>query len=299
MMCWMCWFPPQAGRNPATLRPFVDRLLAHTADNPAGAGAAWLVPGALRNAVVQRALHPDLGLMVQHLVGRPAGAWGIFHARRARPGNRATKWCHPHATQRGTMRMLLTYNGVARLVRREGAALWAEAQAQFGATRVNPVLIPALVGWFGFDRCAELGLPNTTICVEEVEDADQSVWRIRAWRKLDRFPLFVLANGAVASEGGEGEFASVREVPLGMTLLGGGQDGEGDGVSEPPVDDVSAIVDDMTAPTPDDRTLATSTRSSTEERDRGSVSVASQARVRQEAAQDDADATDPDDEEVA
>jgi len=230
-MCWMTWLPPAAGRDPGTLRAFVDLLMEHTDDNPAGAGASWFVPGMAGNAATMKSLRPQLDLMVNHLVGRPAGAWGVFHARRAPVGNRATKWCHPHFVRRPTARLLVTYNGIARLVERESCArpLWTALQtnASFlrsnGTVHVNPMLITRAIVAYGLDHCAELGLPNSVIAYEEMDDADSAVWRIRIWRQLARFPLYCLANGAVASEnGGADEYAAVGgEIPVGMHEVDG------------------------------------------------------------------------------
>jgi hypothetical protein len=113
--------------------------------------------------------------------------------------------------------MLLTYNGVAKLMRDEGTALWDRAVGMF--LPVNPLLVPLMIGAVGLDAAVAAGLPNTVICYEEVPDADLAASRIRIWRKLERFPIYTLQCGGVASEGGEGEFTSIGTVDLGMTEL--------------------------------------------------------------------------------
>lgn len=223
-MCWMVWLPPTSGRDPATLRVFLDRMMARASDNPAGAGAAWFIPGALADAATVRALRPDIGRMVRLLTReRPPLAWGVFHVRRAPQGNRATRWCHPHTAQYGSTRMLLTYNGVAKLTRTESPRLWDAATRYYGEEpHVSPILVPMLISVYGLAGACVLGLPQTVVCYEEEDDADQASWRIVAWRRLDRLPLYHLANGGIASENeGVGEFSATHELPPGTMLING------------------------------------------------------------------------------
>lgn len=200
---------------------YATKLADRAADNPAGAGVAWFAPGAVDGGQEIRSLFPSLGDMVDLLLRRPPAAWGVFHVRRAPPGNRATRWCHPHRVWRGPTRLLLTYAGVAKLAREERTPLWDAATRICGQEPyVNPLLVPWFLSHFPLRGAGELGLPNTVVCYEERDDADQASWRILAWRKHARFPLFRLANGAVSStDDGTGEWAAEAELPVGLTVI--------------------------------------------------------------------------------
>jgi len=209
-MCRQVWLPPAAGRDAPSLRRYLDRLVASIEDAPAGAGAGWVGPG--YGWRIERGLRADVGVLAGIVANRPNGAWGVFHVRRAWPGNRATKWCHPHQMLNSVTTVgvigVLTYNGKPSLAVRENPEI-ADLVTSLG-WRINPLLVPRVVMQLGWLR-AKLLLPQTVMAAIRTNPG----WMHVACIKHERFPLYRLENGAVATEGAEGEFASVGRLATG------------------------------------------------------------------------------------
>jgi hypothetical protein len=207
-MCRMAWFPPHSARDPATLRPFIDALIEPTLSDPAGAGAGWVWPGISLH--INRKLLPNIDGLVSLITTRPGAAWGMFHARRAPAGQRASRWCHPHVVRNPSRVVLVTYNGMPRLLEREPGSLWALAQER--GLPCNPRLVARLIARRGWAAAAP-DLPQTAICYQQ--EASGLV-TLAVHRRHERFPLFLLANGTVASLGlTDSEYAVAGELALG------------------------------------------------------------------------------------
>lgn len=208
-MCRQAWFPPgNRARNYTTLLTYLKQL-EHSAGGD-GNGAAWVKVDDY-NYLTRRGMSYTAEEATRLIVGRPERAWGVFHARMASGGAKINAGCHPHIYRfpgEGSMDrlVLLTHNGT-----------WGDGLKKVPQYPSDSAFLSALIAQRGWSRIAPK--VDQTICAAVWETKDRS-WRFLAWR--NSFPLVLLADGTVASEGSDddkSEFTATNSLLTGGHAL--------------------------------------------------------------------------------
>lgn len=209
-MCRQAWFRPgDSARDVEKLAAFFAALEKSCGGHGNGAGYVDLRDGSYDTRKGERVTVRECAEIVAN---RPASAWGIFHTRLASAGTRSDVGCHPHVyetrqpDEAKRRLVVLTHNGTWRAW--QGACIALRKQYP-----TDSATIAALIAQFGFGIATEI---EETVVVAIRE---RGRWRLRAWR--DSLPLVLLANGGIASEGGEGEFEAKSALCRGPHHLTG------------------------------------------------------------------------------
>jgi predicted glutamine amidotransferase len=200
-MCRQAWFPPSAARNPNALVPYLSLLEKSAGGHGNGAGWVDMETGRYR---VEKAVSMSNADAAKMIASRPRGAWGIYHTRLISAGVRDDRGCHPHVyesqqSERKARRLVvLTHNGTWNH--------WIGACIAL-ATKYpsDSATIAALIADRGWSKIAPAVDQTIIVALRE-----QGKWRIRIWK--NSYPLVLLENGGIASEGGHGEFRAAREL---------------------------------------------------------------------------------------
>ena len=209
-MCRQAWFPPGTATNAAAVAEFFAALEKSCGGHGNGAGYVDLADGSYDSKKGEKLSTDECAAIV---AARPATSWGVFHTRLASAGGRNDAGCHPHVYESqqkdATKRRLvfLTHNGTWMSWK---TACWF-LRAKYPS---DSATIAALVTMHGFTRVAPFVDETIIAAIRE-----EGKWRIRAWR--DHYPLVLLANGGIASEGGKGEFAAKAALRSGAHALTG------------------------------------------------------------------------------
>jgi hypothetical protein len=209
-MCRQAWFKPgDSARDVKALEVYFAQL-EHSCGGH-GNGAGYVDPGdGTYNTA--KGMTMTVAACAKLVANRPATAWGIFHTRLASAGGKSDGGCHPHVYESmqkdKTVRRLvvLTHNGTWSGWRGANVAMRTDY-------RTDSATIAALIAQFGFRVVPEVD--ETIVCATR----EGGKWRVRAWK--DSYPLVLLADGGVASEGGEGEFKATHALCRGGHALSG------------------------------------------------------------------------------
>lgn len=210
-MCRQAWFKPgESARDVGKLTAFFAALEKSCGGHGNGAGFVDMKSGAYDTEKGEKMSVEECAKLVAE---RPATAWGIFHTRLASAGGRSDAGCHPHCYEtqqkdKSARRLVvLTHNGTWPGWHGACVALRAKYPS-------DSATIAALISLFGFGKIASEVDETIIAAIRE-----GGKWRIRAWRDL--YPLVVLANGGIASEGGDGEFKATDALRRGGHSLTG------------------------------------------------------------------------------